>query len=69
MTKTINEGVYTFMNSGGMLVPFVYDGWSSETLAYKETAYFCTVLSTQPIYDIKGPYAASIFSSISLNAL
>ena len=40
MTKTINEGVYTFMNSGGMLVPFVYDGWRAETLASKETAYF-----------------------------
>lgn len=40
MTKTINEGVFTFMNQGGMMVPFVYNGWREETLASKETAYF-----------------------------
>lgn len=67
MTKTIKEGVFTFMNSGGMLVPFVYDGWRAETLASKETAYFCTVLSTSPIYDVKGPDAAKFLSSICVN--
>lgn len=67
MTKTINEGVFTFMNQGGMMVPFVYNGWREETLASKETAYFCTCLSTSPVFDIKGPDAAKFLTSICVN--
>jgi len=66
MTPTINEGVFTFMANGGM-VPFVYNGWREETLASKETAYFCTVLTTSPIFDIQGPDAKKFMTSFCVN--
>lgn len=67
MFETINEGVFTLFNAGGMLLPYEYTGYKDEILSSKSTAYVGTALNESPIYDVKGPDAAKFLSSICVN--
>lgn len=67
MFETVNEGVFTLFNAGGIMAPYEYTGYKDEILASKSTAYVGTGLNESPVFDVKGPDAAEFLTSICIN--
>ena len=57
-----------FFGAYGMIVPFEYTGWRSETLAWKTGAYLNTSLSPSPTLRIKGPDTIKFLSDTCVNS-
>ena len=50
MFETVNEGVFTLFNAGGIMAPYEYTGYKDEILASKSTAYVGTGLNESPVF-------------------
>ena len=68
--ETFNEGVFTTFQAGPLNSAYEYDGYKSEVLSSKETAYLGTALhGLSPIYEVTGPDALEFLRSVCVNAL
>lgn len=67
MFETVNEGVFTMFNAGGIMAPYEYTGYKNEILASKESAYIGTALNESPVFDVKGADATKFLNSLCIN--
>lgn len=67
VTSSLSQDATTISGGFGIYLPHNFTGAKDELLACRETAWLGTSLNMSPVYDVTGPDAAKLLTSICVN--